>query len=193
VNDRGGLQYAIRAFVEEFDKEEKVKFLVKINKVYNPNFNVSAAIESLNLEKPKIKRPMLLITEQFIPQKQMIEEIYQQGDVFVSSTRGEAFNLPCLEAMSCGLPCIVTDFGGQKDFIDKDNGWLTSYKLEKPTDISYEETLWATPDITTLRKAMRDAFTNEKKTALKAKIALDTVEHFTWKNTARKIIALIQD
>jgi len=189
LNDRGGMQYIIKAYVEEFNKDEKVKLLLKINKVYNPDFNIVAAIESLNLSKPKDERPCVMITDQPISQQQLIKEIYQQGDVFVSATMGEAFNLPVAEALSCGLPAIVTNFGGQIDFVDNDNGWLIDYKLVKPNNIMYEETQWAMPSITDLRKKMREAF-NSKDLDLKRKIARDSVMFLTWENTAKKIINL---
>jgi glycosyltransferase involved in cell wall biosynthesis len=192
INDRGGIQYGIKAFVEEFNKDENVRMLVKINKVYNPSFNVPAAVEQLGMTKPKEQRPELMVAEEFITTPQMISELYQQADVFVSSTRGEAFNLPVIEAMSCGIPAIVTDFGGQTDFVDSDCGWLVKYKLEKPADIMYEETMWATPDMKDLRAKMREAY-NSKKLKLKSKISRDVAEHFSWDSTAKKVITLCTD
>ena len=41
--------------------------------------------------------------------KQM-NEVYNVMDVFTLSTSGEGFGVPTIEAMGCGVPCVVTDF-----------------------------------------------------------------------------------
>jgi glycosyltransferase involved in cell wall biosynthesis len=41
--------------------------------------------------------------------KQM-NEIYNLMDVFFLSTSGEGFGIPIIEAMACGIPCVVTDY-----------------------------------------------------------------------------------
>ena len=41
--------------------------------------------------------------------KQM-NEVYNVMDVFTLSTSGEGFGVPTIEAMGCGIPCVVTDF-----------------------------------------------------------------------------------
>jgi glycosyltransferase involved in cell wall biosynthesis len=42
-----------------------------------------------------------------------MEEIYQGLDLFVSSSLSEALPLTVMEAMACGVPCVVTDVGDQ--------------------------------------------------------------------------------
>lgn len=46
---------------------------------------------------------------------------YQLNDVFVFATLGEGYGLVILEALSCGLPCIVSDLSGGNDAIQ--NGY----------------------------------------------------------------------
>lgn len=38
--------------------------------------------------------------------------IYSSMDVLLTTTQGEGFGLPILEAMACGVPCIVPDWSG---------------------------------------------------------------------------------
>lgn len=38
--------------------------------------------------------------------------IYSGLDVYLTTTQGEGFGLPALEAMACGCPCIVPDWSG---------------------------------------------------------------------------------
>lgn len=50
---------------------------------------------------------------------------YKKSDVFVFPTLGEGFGLVLLEAMSVGLPCIVSDLAGGDDAIDNGkNGFV---------------------------------------------------------------------
>ena len=73
---------------------------------------------------------------------------------------GDAFNIPCLEAMACSLPVITTNYGGQTDFVNNENGWLVDYEYKLVTwDVSYEGSSWAVPDIGKLRLVMREAYT----------------------------------
>ena len=51
---------------------------------------------------------------------------YWSADLFtLTSNKVETFPISSLEAMACGLPCVLTNVGGAKDFIkDGYNGFL---------------------------------------------------------------------
>lgn len=195
LKDRGGLQYIIKAFAEEFSKKDKVKLLVKINKVYAPNFNVLAAIKQLGIKQPKKDRAQVMITETDLPYNRL-PELYHQGDCFVSASMGEAFNIPVIEAMSCGLPAIVTNVGGHCDFVNKSNGWKvksTPYLVKD--DFQYEGISWAKISQSELRKTMRNVYNLWKKDGLKIKSkgALRTAKRYSWDNAAKKLIEIIDN
>ena len=46
-----------------------------------------------------------------------IHEVMQAADVFVFPSRQEGFGTVMVEAMACGLPCVVTELPGITDFI----------------------------------------------------------------------------
>jgi glycosyltransferase involved in cell wall biosynthesis len=50
-----------------------------------------------------------------VPEK-MMTQIHQATDIAVSATRAEGFGLSILEAMSCGIPCIVPDYGAPAEY-----------------------------------------------------------------------------
>jgi glycosyltransferase involved in cell wall biosynthesis len=194
LNDRGGLQWVIKAFAEEFNKGE-ARLLVKLNKCYNQGFDVAKAIAELNITKPDAERPEVFITDAFISTQQLVAEIYNQGDFFVTGTMGEAFNLPCIQALACGLPVIATNFGGQTDFVNDNNGFLVDYELIKPFDIMYEETQWGKPKLQHLKDKFRRAYNLIKKDKAgymkMREEAIKTSQKYTWKDTGNKILALI--
>lgn len=55
-------------------------------------------------------------------QKPQIVEMMRCSDAFVFGTRNENFSVAILEALSMGLPSIVTDCGGARDCVNDSNG-----------------------------------------------------------------------
>lgn len=51
---------------------------------------------------------------------QKMREVYNIMDVFFLSTSGEGFGVPTLEAMSCGVPVLVTDYTTSDELIKQD-------------------------------------------------------------------------
>jgi len=190
IHDRGGIQYLFKAFAEEFGKDETVQLRVKINPAYcPPGWNLQVEMNKLKLPED---RPKIHISLDNVDYKKMPS--FYRGDVFVSPTKAEAFNLPCLEAMSCGLPVIATDFGGQTDFVNEENGWLIPYKLEEvKNELAYEGIKWATPNNAELRKAMRRAFENREEVAAKALKAREKAEEYTWRKAAQKLTKALEE
>lgn len=188
--DRGGVQYTIKAFAEEFKKDENVELIVKLNPSY---INPEILTESLNnLKLPEDSGDIKLNVDN-IPYKEL-SKFYSQADVHISTTRAEAFNLPCIETMACGIPNIVTGYGGQMDFINSDNGWFIDYKLEEvKEDIQYEEVKWATPKLDDIKKKMRWCFEHQKEVKEKGKIAMTDAQKFTWRNSAKKALEFLNE
>ena len=55
--------------------------------------------------------------------------LHQYCDCFICPSHGEAWSIPSFDAMAFGNTPICSDFGGPRDFIDKDNkntGWVVS-------------------------------------------------------------------
>lgn len=63
---------------------------------------------------------------------QTVNEIYCMADIGITAAEGEGFGLCQFEAMGCGVPQVVPDVGGFKDFCRPDNAVLV-----KPTYHSY--------------------------------------------------------
>jgi glycosyltransferase involved in cell wall biosynthesis len=187
--DRGGVQYVIKAFNEEFKKEEQVQLLIKLNPSYINADILQHAIANLNLTPNKAP---INIRLDDAPYEKLVD-FYNQGNVFVCATRSEAFNLPGIEAMACGLPTIQTNFGGQTDYMTNKNSLFVDYKLEEvKEDIMYRGIKWATPDISDLRKKMRYAFENQDIIKKMGNQALKDVKNWTWEKSAKKIIEIFE-
>ena len=188
LEDRGGIQYLLRAYFEEFEQKDNVELLLKINPAYGiPDLN--KLIEQTAPRKDNL--PLVNIDLQNIPYNKLVN-LYNKGTVFVSPTRAEAYNLPCIEAMACRLPVITTSFGGQTDYCSDETGWIIGGELTQVEhEVMYEEVKWLNPDIKQLRNALRDAYMKPEKVLEKGDQALEIARKNTWDATAKKIVDLI--
>ena len=188
INDRGGLQWLFKAYCEEFTNKDNVSLKVKINPTYcHPGWDINDEISKLNIKKQS-DSPELQISTDLVEYK-IVPIFYENADVFVSPTMAEAFNLPIAEAMACGLPVITTNFGGQTDFVNKDNGWLIDGKFTNITlDKQYEGIQWMKPDLKELRKVMRYCYEHQDEVKQKGKQAFKDIQEYSWRKSAEKAI-----
>ena len=191
LEDRGGIQYAVRAYLEEFTNQDNINLIIKINPAYGiPDVN-----KLINEIAPKDKKdfPPMQINADNINYNKLVD-LYNKAHVLVAPSRADAFNIPGIEAMACGLPIITTNFGGQSDYCNDNNSWVIGGDLTEVTwELLYEGVSWITPSIPELRKAMREAYFQWEKEAFNKKVdkCLETAKQFTWDNTAQKIVNLI--
>jgi len=187
--DRGGVQYLLKAFAEEFKKDEKVELIIKLNPCYMNPVILQQSIDALQL--PIDRAPINVILSD-IPYNNLFS-LYNKANCFICATKAESFNLPGIEAMACGLPTIQTAYGGQVDYMTKKNSLFIDYKLEEvKEDMMYEGISWAVPDIENLKNKMRWAFNNQNKIKEMGKQALKDSKKWTWDKSAQKILKIIK-
>lgn len=192
LEDRGGIQYLVEAFIAEFDSEENVRLNIKINPAYGiPNMQMLINDISKKVGKDKIAE-IKFMTD--LVNYESLVNFYNDGDVFVSPTRAEAFNLGCIEAMACGKPVITTNFGGQTDYTTFESSWIIGGKLEEVKhDVIYEGIRWLTPDIKELRNALREAYSKGYDVSKKGLKSLEIARTMSWDNTAKNITNLLYE
>lgn len=187
--DRGGIPLILQAFSEEFRKDEPVQMVVKINPAYfPPGFNINQSLQNLQLTDD---RPVIHINAEAVEAKTV--PLFYKGDVFITASKAEAFNMPCLEALSCGIPVITTGYGGQTDYVTGDNGWLVPYELCEVThDWQYEGNQWATIDKKALRKTMRFAYQNPQVCQEKGYSGREIALNYDWRKIAEQLINIMK-
>lgn len=88
-----------------------------------------------------------------------VERLYQESDVVMSLHRSEGFGLILAEAMLRGLPVVATDWSGNVDFLNTDNGIPIPYRLVPAEDAqgTYQHPgmMWAEADIEAAAEALR--------------------------------------
>lgn len=128
-------------------------------------------------------------------------EIYRQADAFVFPTKAEGFGLPCLEAISCGLPVITTEVSAQSEFLAPIRGLYApvDYRMEPIVDEDYTWFYgreygnsnfgnWAIPSMESLRKAMRGVYEDLPAWREKAARAAAIIHReFAWDAIGRQV------
>lgn len=186
--DRKGFQYALKAFTEEFSKEDNVEIYWKINMSYNPGLNIGEELNKLDLKKNGLN--LNIITKRMTTEK--LAELYKTCDVLIAPSMAEGFNLPCIESMACGTPVITTAYGGVTDYVNENNGWLIPVeRMINSTGVPkhiYEDAEWAVPSVVELQKIMREAYSNPELVKKKGKESIKTSKEYTWDKTVDIIV-----
>lgn len=132
-----------------------------------------------------------------------IASLYTACDAFALMTASEGWGMPYLEALACGLPVIAPNFGGQLEFLNKDNAILTKCGVRRAKP---QEQYWGfqpkatvgNPDEKDFASAMRKMY-EVLVAGDKAEIAklsrmresgLETAKSMTWMNAISKIIEI---
>jgi len=168
----------IETFLKEFTLKEPVDLiLVADNKFANDGFNsTEERLNYFGFNDERIKVKHFLSREDYIT-------YIKNGHVFVSCARSEGWNLPLIEAMSCGTPSIYSNCSGQLEFA-QGKGLPVQIKgeVKNPNDVgNYYE-----PDFEDLARVMRNAFenyTDHKKRALEEAKLIH--KDFNWDKVAK--------
>lgn len=197
--DRKGWDVLIKAYIEEFMGQFDVRLCIKTYNDKKTNEEMIREYLSSSINNSTYM-PRIMIKNQKVDEE-LMSLFYKEADCFVLPSRGEAFNLPSLEAMASGVPPIISNFGGQTDFINEENGWLIpinnlKHLSERLCKINAAFTnLWfAEPEIHEVRKLMRFVYENRNILKEKGKVAREQVlKNWTWKNAARKAEKRLND
>lgn len=191
----------LAAFLQEFGKDDNVQLIIQS---FNP-FMCNGDPKLWELIKYKLLFELGVPNDPriaFVPYIQEYKDLarlYCSCDAFVLPTRGEAWGLPLIEAMSCGLPTIATNWSGLTEFMNEDVAYMVDVEAmenaEDPPFIpAYKESKWAKPNIESLKKRMRDVYENREKAKEKGIKAAEFVSSkFTWQVAADTAIARFKE
>ena len=176
----------IETFLKTFSNNEPVDLIVSIDNPFSS--------DSLKTTEERLKHYNLLdsrIKILHLPSRDEYVKLMKSINVFLSCSRSEGWNLPLIEAMSCGTPSIYSNCCAQLEFAEG-RGLPVKIIGEKPSsDSSYNhfnETVgnYYEPDFDDLGKVMRDAYDNYakyKESALNE--AKEIHELFNWTRVAK--------
>ncbi|MEQ9667639.1 glycosyltransferase family 4 protein [Coleofasciculus sp. G2-EDA-02] len=114
-----------------------------------------------------------------IPQKETLN-YYRQADLFCFPSIRESGGTVVLEAMACGLPCIIANTGGISEYVTEEAG----FKIEP---ISRE---YLTQELTNKIEILVE--NEELRKSMSAK-AIDRAREFEWGRKGQKIIEIYEE
>ena len=214
LNDRKNIECISTCFHSEFDKSEDVSLLLKVNKFGMDPQSLHQILDNLLREtktKLRVDNPDNYKKEAVITVQISDEEMYSLHklcDCFLLPSHGEAWSIPSLDAMGFGNTPVCSNFGGPKEFIDKDNkntGTLIDgvFSCCKCSDSAFPDMFtgreyWFQPCEKQMRETMRYYYESykkdpvaHKKNSLEAGLAM--VEKFSYKNIGEGMLEVLNE
>jgi len=175
--DRKGWNVLFSSFISAFKDNKKVKLICKFDKT-NPY------IDKKNVDN-------IIVIDEKLDDTDMVN-LYQAANCFVLPTRGEGFCLPALEAITCGIPVIITKDSGYGDFLNNNNAWFIKSKGLYPASPKlcsinpvYYNTWFQEPDEQHLTELLCYVVDNKKEYQKKCSVKID--EKFYYRNIAVEV------
>lgn len=127
--------------------------------------------------------------------------LYRDAHAFALPSMGEGFGLTLAEAMSTGLPCIYTPWGGPRDFIDEECGYPVKWHFSPVTTMKIEpdgsrkmhhSTFAAYADVDHIIRRMEEIYFGYTRALMKGRIASKRIrDKFTWDISAESFLDII--
>jgi len=125
-------------FVGRLEKEKNLFNLVKAVALLSPRYQ----IQLIFIGRGTLKNQLQSVAKEFRVKLKIIDKVphyllpkyYQEADIFCLVSFSEGAVKTLLEAMSCGLPCLVSRYPGAEEFIDKKEILLTDFDAKKIAD-----------------------------------------------------------
>lgn len=154
-NDRKAPRLLLDAFTRAFRADDPVVLVCKVLN-FDPAVDPAAEVRSWGLP-PGGGRIRLLLNGD-VPYSEL-PALYRSADCYVAATHGEGWNMPLVEAMSCGVPAIATDWSSHRDIVDESVGFPLAIRGLVPASGSpyHLGFSWAAPDPDHLVQLFRHA------------------------------------
>lgn len=120
VQKASGTQPLKLIYVGQVNYRKGMHHLLKVVSQFNKNqivLNIVGSVSNSNKFYQKYKDCDNINFLGYLTRDILAQE-YQKADVFVLCSLGEGCALVALEALSCGLPCILSDMTGSNDLIE---------------------------------------------------------------------------
>jgi glycosyltransferase involved in cell wall biosynthesis len=177
--DEGGLRKNVQRVVDLFRRAFPTEVGVRLRVKISPT---SPPVRTEDDPRVEVTRQSLSPAE--------LADWYQSLTVFVNGSFGEGFGLHLLEAMACGKPLISTTFGGAGAFFDGSVGYVVGYRLVEAHNAIYSGR-WADPDDGDMIEQLRRVSHDHNEAARFGTLAAERAAPFTWKQTARWLVAVL--
>jgi glycosyltransferase involved in cell wall biosynthesis len=165
--------------------------------------NVWLYCKSTGVDKEFVssREGMMVTTDTRNLSTQELFGLYRDAHAFLLPSMGEGFGLTLAEAMSTGLPCIYTPWGGPRDFISEKEGYPVKWKFSPVNTIEVREdgrrkvhnvTSAAFADVDDIIRRMEQIYQAYPTALEKGRRAAARIRNgFTWDDSARSFLGIL--
>ena len=187
---RKGIDILLDAYDRAFTAQDPVVLIVKDfgTDSFYANQGAGALIQALQA-KPNGARIVYLNEDM---SEVELAGLYVSCDCLVHPYRGEGYGLPIAEAMACGKPAIVTDYGAALDFANASNSYLIPAEAQRMTEKrvgnmpTVDYPFWANPNREALSELLRHVVAHPDEAQAKGiQAAQDIAAKHTWRHAAQ--------
>ena len=139
---------------------------------------LAAGEEEPSAFKPAIRDNGIEDRVHFLPPRRDVEFYYAAADAYAGPSLVDAFGLPFLEAMACGLPTIVSAAAGASEIV---TAGVDGLILADPADSS------------ALAAMIRRLYEDKDLRLRLGKKAAETANQFTWERNGRELTAAFEE
>lgn len=126
--------------------------------------------------------------------EEQMPALYSSFDVYLSTSQGEGFGLPALEAAACGVPIVVPDCGGFSSWIPDGSAikvHCSGAALTAPLN-SYPYTIGGIPDRAATVEALSRLYVSQSDCRELEYRALQMAQGLTWESAVSKLVSVIE-
>ncbi len=189
---RKGIDVLLDAYDRGFTARDNVTLIIKDfgTTSFYANQGMSAVVRGMQAKPGGAN--IVYLTEEMSEAE--IASLYAACDCLVHPYRGEGYGLPIAEAMACGKPTILTQYGSALDFATPENSYQIPARIQHLADkrvgdmetVSYP--FWAEPDRPMLTELMHHVVANRAEAQEKGhRAADDMLNKHTWAHAANAV------
>ncbi|HXP89748.1 MAG TPA: glycosyltransferase [Fibrobacteria bacterium] len=195
---RKGFDVLLNAWKNAFGPSDPVRLVVKAmgGETFYKGQTGEAMVQELNASGTCA--PVVYVDQDLSLED--LPRIYASGDVLVHPYRGEGFGLPIAEAMSCGLPVVVTRGGASDDFCGDAESWgIPATRVDVPGGVvgpfrTVAAPWWLEPSAEKLAEILRTVAGDEVGRRSRGKAGRRRIlSNWTWEHAADAVEAALRD
>lgn len=193
--ERKGYEQLLEAWIKEFTIQNNTQLVIKTDKPKKAEQYFNGIKHKFGINKG--------IAPVFFEDK-VFDEIdlpryIKSFDCLVSPTMGEGFGMPGLQCMALGIPVIITNYSGNKDYANTETATLiepTGFILKKDMDgiPQFRNKKWAFLEVKKIQYAMRSVLNNKDNAKLKSHYAYSYVkERFSYDRAGKDFSRMMEE
>lgn len=162
------------------------------NKLQLPDTELHIKIVPPHLFAPKdLEFPNVIVHREWLTVEQE-RDLVRSADCFISVSRGEGFGLMPLQAISAGVPTIISDAHGHREFSNLATHRIPTTSVPTAKGVWQNMGDWDEPDQEALSEAIKDIYLNRDKYRKQAYLKAPQTEAFNWDTSADQLLQIVK-